>query len=101
MHYPLFPHGFWNDTLSAGHRRKPPSPVGRKDQSDVLVPLFPLLIELAQFRKQAAERLYKACCLYRDQAAACEIALPYRLQYTDRSFSVTEDAPTMAALSIV
>lgn len=46
----------------------------RKEQSDVLVPLFPLLIELAQFRKQAAERLYKAFCLYRDQAEACEIA---------------------------
>ncbi len=73
----------------------------RKEQSDVLVPLFPLLIELAQFRKQAAERLYKAFCLYRDQAEACEIALPYRFQYTDRSFSVTEDAPTMAAVSIV
>src|SRR5260370_27018925 len=73
----------------------------RKDQSDVLVPLFPLLIELAQFRKQAAERLYKAFCLYRDQAEACEIALPYLFQYTDRSFSVTEDAPTMAAVSIV
>lgn len=48
----------------------------RKEQSDVLVPLFPLLIELAQFHKQAAERLYKAFCLYRDQAEACEIALP-------------------------
>src|SRR6266702_3326701 len=62
----------------------------RKEQSDVLVPLFPLLIELAQFRKQAAERLYKAFCLYRDQAEAGEIALPSRFQYTDRSFSVTE-----------
>src|SRR5713226_9796014 len=30
----------------------------RKEQSDVLTPLLPLLIELAQFRKQAMERLY-------------------------------------------
>ncbi len=31
----------------------------RKERSDVLVPLFPLLIEIAQLRKQAAERLVK------------------------------------------
>lgn len=73
----------------------------RKEQSDVLVPLFPLLIELAQFRKQTAERLYKTFCLYRDQAEAGEIVLPYRFEYTDRSCSVTEDAPTIAAVAVV
>ncbi len=73
----------------------------RKEQSEVLVPLFPLLIELAQFRKQAAERLYKAFCGYRDQAQAQAITLPYRFHYTDRSFSVSEDAPTIAAVSLV
>ncbi len=75
--------------------------VRRKEQSDVLVPLFPLLVELAQLRKQAAERLYQAFCTSRDQARRGDIQLPYRFEYTDRSFSVTEDAPTMAAVALI
>src|SRR6266700_6911618 len=73
----------------------------RKEQSDVLTPLLPLLIEVAQFRKQAMERLYKTFCHYRDQALASTLSLPYRFQYTDRAFSITEDAPTIAAVSLV
>lgn len=73
----------------------------RKEQSDVLAPLLPLLIELAQFRKQEMERLYKAFCLYREQACAGTITLPYRFEYTDRSFSVTEEASTIAAVSLI
>ena len=73
----------------------------RKEQSDVLTPLLPLLIEVAQFRKQAMERLYKAFCDSRDQAQAGRISLPYRFQYTDRSITLTEDAPTIAAVSLV
>lgn len=73
----------------------------RKEQSDVLTPLLPLLIEVAQFRKQAVERLYKTFCHYRDHAHAGTIQLPYRFKYTDRSFSVTEDAPTIAAVSLM
>src|SRR5256885_945461 len=55
----------------------------RKEQSDVLTPLLPLLLEVAQFRKQAMERLYKAFCHYRDQADAGVLSLPYRFQYAD------------------
>jgi hypothetical protein len=73
----------------------------RKEQSDVLTPLLPLLIELAQFRKQAMERLYTTFCGYRAQAQTGAISLPYRFQYTDRAFSVTEDAPTIAAVSLM
>lgn len=73
----------------------------RKEQSDVLAPLLPLLIELAQFRKQEMERLYKAFCRYRDQACADTITLPYRFEYTDRSFSVTQEASTIAAVSLI
>src|SRR6266699_5310766 len=73
----------------------------RKEQSDVLTPLLPLLIEIAQFRKQAMERLYKAFCVTRDQAQAGQISLPHRFQYTDRSITLTEDAPTIAAVSLV
>ncbi len=73
----------------------------RKEQSDVLTPLLPLLLEVAQFRKQAMERLYKTFCHYRDQADAGVLSLPYHFQYTDRSIALTEDAPTIAAVSLV
>ncbi len=53
---PLLPAGFITKqgqrrAVEAATKRK------RKEQSDVLVPLFPLLVEMAQLRKQAAERL--------------------------------------------
>ena len=71
----------------------------RKEQSDVLAPLLPLLIELAQFRKQEMERLYTAFCRYRDQACAGRIPLPYRFQYTDRCiFRHRKSHPTVAAV---
>jgi len=73
----------------------------RKEQSEVLTPLLPLLIEVAQFRKQAMERLYKAFCGYRDQAQAGRLSLPYRFEHTDRSITLTEDAPTIAAVALV
>jgi hypothetical protein len=62
----------------------------RKEQSDVVLPLFPLLVEIAQLRKQAAERLIKEFRRQRDRAKAGEIELPYRFQYVDRHFSVLE-----------
>lgn len=73
----------------------------RKEQSDVLTPLLPLLLEVAQFRKQAMERLYTTFCGFRDQAQAGALSLPHAFQYVDRAFSITEDAPTIAAVSLV
>jgi hypothetical protein len=73
----------------------------RKEQSDILTPLLPLLIEVAQLRKQAMERLYQAFCAAREKAQAGQIALPYRFQHTDRSMTLTEDAPAIAAVSLV
>lgn len=73
----------------------------RKEQSDILTPLLPLLIEVAQLRKQAMERLYKAFCTKRAQAQAGQISLPHHFQYTNRSITLTEDAPTIAAVSLV
>ncbi len=73
----------------------------RKEQSDVLTPLLPLLIEVAQFRKQAMERLYKTFCRLRDQAETGALSLPHHFQYGDRIISITEDAPTVAAVSLV
>lgn len=73
----------------------------RKEQSDVLLPLFPLLIEIAQLRKQAADRLVKEFRRHRDRAIAGEIELPYRFQYTDRLISVSKDAPSISAVEMV
>lgn len=72
----------------------------RKEQSDVLVPLFPLLVELAQLRKQAAERLIKQFRQYRDRASTGEITLPFQFQYTDHLFEVSTDASTLSAVEL-
>lgn len=73
----------------------------RKDQSDVILPLFPLLVEIAQLRKQAAERLIQEFRRHRNRAMAGEIALPYQFQYTDRQFSIPENAPTISAIELM
>ena len=73
----------------------------RREQSDVLVPLFPLLVELAYLRKQAAERLVKEFRRHRERAVAGEIELPYHFQYSDRSFVVPEDSSTLADVKLV
>ncbi len=73
----------------------------RKEQSDVLLPLFPLLIEIAQLRKQAAERLVKEFRRHRDRAIAGEIELPYQFEYKDRLISVSKEAPTISAVEVI
>jgi hypothetical protein len=73
----------------------------RKEQSDVVLPLFPLLVEIAQLRKQAGERLIKEFRRHRDRAISGEIPLPYHFQYMDHLFSVTEDASSIAEVKLV
>jgi len=73
----------------------------RREQSDVLVPLFPLLVEMAQLRKQAAERLVKEFRIHRDRVKAAEMVLPYHFQYTDRQFSLTDDASSLAEVKLI
>jgi hypothetical protein len=63
--------------------------------------LFPLLVEIAQLRKQAMERLAREFRKQRDRAIAGEIELPYHFEYTDRSFAVSEDAPTLAEVRLI
>ena len=73
----------------------------RKAQSDVLVPLFPLLVQVVQFRKQAVERLLHT---FRQECAcalAGEIALPHAFAHRARIPTVTEDAGQIAAVAIV
>ena len=73
----------------------------RKEQSNVVLPLFPLLVEIAQLRKQAAERLIKEFRRLRDCAIAGEIELPYPFQYVDRQFSVSERATTLSEVRLI
>jgi len=73
----------------------------RKEQSDVLYPLFPLLVELVQLRKQAAERLIKEFRKQRDRAISGEITPPYHFQYADRQFAVSGDASTLAEVTLI
>src|SRR5260370_5973132 len=73
----------------------------RKEQSDIIVPLFPLLVELVQLRKQAAERLVKEFRRLCALAVRGEITLPYQFEYGDRQFSVSEHAMTLAEVQLV
>jgi hypothetical protein len=73
----------------------------RKEQSDIIVPLFPLLVELVQLRKQAAERLVKEFRRLCALAARGEIPLPYRFAYGDRQFSVSEHAMTLSQAQLI
>ena len=73
----------------------------RKEQSDIILPLFPLLVELVQLRKQAAERLVKEFRQLRDCTVRGEITLPYRFDYVDRQFSVSEHATTLAEVHLI
>jgi len=72
----------------------------RKAQSDVLVPLFPVLVQVVQFRKQAAERLLHAFRQERERALAGEITLPHAFAHRARIPTVTEDAGQIAAVAI-
>src|SRR5713101_5218446 len=47
------------------------------------------------------ERLYTTFCGLRDQVEAGVFPLPHQFQYVDRAFSITEDAPTIAAASLL
>lgn len=97
---PPLPHGF---LLKKAQRKVVESAAQdrRKQQSDVILPLFPLLVEIAQLRKQATERLFKEFRRLRDRALAGEIALPHQFQFVDRSFSVSEHATTLAEVQLL
>jgi len=96
---PPLPHGFLgkktqHQAVEAASKDR------RKEQSDIILPLFPLLVEIAQLRKQVAERLVKEFRRLRDCALTGEIALPYHFQYVDRQFSVSDHATTLSEVQI-
>jgi hypothetical protein len=98
--FPPLPAGFLHKygQLKAAHLA---TQQRRREQVDVLVPLFPLLVELAYLRKQAAERLVSEFRRQKARAEVGEIALPYHFQYTDHAFTVSEDAATLAEVKLI
>jgi hypothetical protein len=71
----------------------------RKERSDILVPLYHVLVTLIQLRKQAAERLVLA---YREACKRAEAgeALPLRFAYEERLPIVNRTAQTVADVHI-
>jgi hypothetical protein len=72
----------------------------RRSQSDVLVPLLPLLVELAQFRAHLGRRLHDAYRIERARVERGEIALPHRFTHHDRLRTVNEEALTLADVRV-
>lgn len=72
----------------------------RRAQSDVVVPLLPLLVELAQFRRQLARRLLTVYQAERGRVDRGEVALPHRFAYRDRLRDLNEDAATVAEVQV-
>lgn len=96
---PGLPHGFLRQ-----HGGKAPltaaAKSSRKAKSDVLVPLYPVLRQLERFRKQLAERTFKAIREARRQVENGEASLPFSFQHTDIIPSVNRDARTIADVEI-
>jgi hypothetical protein len=71
----------------------------RKERSDILVPLYHVLVTLIQLRKQAAERMVLA---YREACKRAEAgeALPVRFSYEERLPIVNRTAQTVADVRI-
>ncbi len=97
---PSPPRGFFGKN-GQGKSARAISEQRRKESSDVLVPLFPLLVEVAQLRKQAAERLIKEFRKQRELLLTGETEVPVHFQYTDRVFSFSEDASTLADIKLI
>jgi len=72
----------------------------RRAQSDVVVPLLPLLVELAQFRRQLARRLLTVYQTERGRVDRADVALPHQFAYHDRLRDLNEDAVTLAEVQV-
>ena len=72
----------------------------RKAQSDVLVPLYPVLRQLVRFRKQLAERTLLAIREARRKVEAGQATLPLPFSHTDTIPQVNRDARTISEVQI-
>ncbi len=72
----------------------------RKARSDILVPLYPVLVCFIQWRHQAARRLIG---VYRDVCRRVReehLSLPYSFEYDDTSVELSPDARTIAQVRV-
>jgi hypothetical protein len=72
----------------------------RRAQSDVLVPLYPLLRQLVRFRKQLAARTVRAIEEARRKVEAGEAVLPLTFSHTDMIPEINRDARTVSEVQL-
>jgi hypothetical protein len=72
----------------------------RKAQSDVLVPLYPVLRQIVRFRKQLAERTLQAIRQAHHKVETGEAELPFSFVHTDTIPEVNRDARTISEVQI-
>jgi len=97
---PPLPTSFWEggslrESYDAEARRR------RKEQTDVLTPLHPFLVQIALVRKQAAEHLIKAVRAKQARVESGEVRLPHQFQIEMTNPVVTQDVCTHAEIDII
>ncbi len=73
----------------------------RKASTDVLIPLYPLLVALAQVRKQAAQRLVERFRVERDRVERGEVSLPHAFTMRETLRTIGDDALVLAEACFV
>lgn len=73
----------------------------RKAQSDILVPLYPILRQLIRLRKELAERTFSTLQAALQRVKDGEVSPPYTVEHTDILPVVNRDAQTIAEVRIV
>jgi integrase len=73
----------------------------RKAQSDILVPLYPVLRQLIRFRKELANRTFLAIREARRKVEAGEAKLPFYFHHSDAIPEITRDARAVSEVQIV
>ena len=96
---PLMPHGFARQhdgraKHTTASRRK------RKEKSDILVPLYPVLRQLVRVRQQLAVRTFQAITQARQRVEEGQATLPFSFQHTDLIPLVNRDAKTIAEVQL-
>jgi hypothetical protein len=72
----------------------------RKEQTEVLTPLHPLLVQLAILRKQALQRLVNDYQVIEARLATGDIPVPYTFVHHARIPEVNQEARTVSAVEI-
>lgn len=101
QHYalPLMPPGFVHRHAGGASITKA-SQSNRKEQSDILVPLYSVLRQIIRFRKQLAERTLAAIRETCRRVDAGEAVLPVDFQHTDVIPEINRNARTVSEVEI-